>query len=361
VLEFWNDIVRLWLDFWGRRRSPQIYPFPENEVVTPEDSFRVSFWAQAKYLNLHPTLYAIAISPDGTPQNLKGGYNFPLPSGRYIIHYVDKRDRKGVIPKTSETTQDGANISLELIITYRVSDPIKLLEIQQPVPTVFSLIQSDLKEFIRTHRYDEIFGNSDGQSIDSALLVQYIKQRHVDRHQVSRVIAITNVAVENKEGDPKLTEIRKNFQVEQKQNFASTELLKQKQDLERKVASQDAEIKRINAQAEVTQQDILQKMKLQQIELDNARQALALQQAKWARAMDAVSQTLATPNFQRDPREIEVIGQIVNQLKALSNQGIDSGTHAQKVDSSETDNKNSGDNIDSLTDKLLSLLKRKKP
>jgi hypothetical protein len=242
-----------------------------------------------------------------------------------------------------------------------VSNPIKLLEIQQPVATIFSLIQSDLKEFIRTHRYDEIFGSGDGQSIDSALLVQYIKQRHIDRHRVSRVITITNVAVENREGDPKLTEIRKNFQVEQKQNFASTELLNQKQELERKVAAQEAEIKRINAQAEVNQQEILQSMQLQKIELENARRALSLQQEKWSRAMDALSQTLSTPNFQRDPREIEVIGQIVNQLKALSSQGLDADDHVQNADSSETINKNGGDNIDSLTDKLLDLLNRKKP
>ena len=354
----WNDLVQLWLEYWGRKRSPQLFTFPENEVLTPEGSFHISVLAKATYLNLHPTLYAVAISPDGKPQHLKGGYNFPLPPGKYIIHYVDKRDRKG-FTKTSETTQDGANVSLELIITYRVSDPIKLLEIQQPVATIFSLIQSDLKEFIRTHRYDEIFGSGDDPSVDSSMVAQYIKQRHVNRHQVSRVFTITNVAVEDRQGDPKLTEIRKNFQVQQKQKIVDTELLKQNQDLERKVAAQDAEIKRINAQALVTQQEILQKMQLQQIELDNARRALTLQQEKWARAMDALSRTLATPNFQRDPREIEVIGQIVNQLKALTNQDFNPRGQVQKADSEETVHTKGGESIDSLTDKLLSLLNRR--
>lgn len=355
----WNDLVKLWLEYWGRRRSPLLFSFPENEVMTPEGTFRVSIWTQAIYLNLHPTLYAVAISPDGTPQKLKGGYNFPLAPGLHVIHFIDKRDRKGHIPKTSETTQDGAIISLELIITYRVSDPIKLLEIEQPVVTIFSFIQSDLKEYIRTHRYDEIFGSGDGQSIDSDKLVQYIKQRHVERHQVARVFAVTNVAVEAREGDPKLTEIRKNFQVQQKQNIASTELLKQNQELDRKVAAQEAEIKRINAQAEVVQQEILQKMKLQQVELENSRRALTLQQEKWSRAMDALSQALSTPNFQRDPREIEVIGQIVNQLKELTGQGLDGTAQIQKSDSREAGNRKNDENIDSLTERLLNMLNRK--
>jgi hypothetical protein len=357
--KIWNDLVQLWLEYWGRRRSPLLFSFPDNEVMTPESSFRVPFWARAIYLNLHPTLYAVAISPDGIPQRLKGGYNFPLSSGLYIIHFIDKRDRKGFIPKTSETTQDGVIVSLELIITYRVSDPIKLLEIQQPVATIFSFMQSDLKEYIRSQHYDEIFGSGDGQSIDSARLVQYIKQRHIDRHQVARVFAITNVAVNGWEGDPKLTEIRKNFQVQQKQNIASTEILKQNQELDRKVAAQDAEIKRINAQAEVAQQEILQEMKLQQVQLDNARRALSLQQEKWSRAMDALSQTLSTPNFQRDPREIEVIGQIVNQLKELTSKGTDPGDQVQKVNSREAVDKKDAENIDSLTDRLLSMLNRK--
>jgi hypothetical protein len=361
VQALWKEIVRWWLEFWGRKQSPKVYSFPENEVVTSESSFSIPFWAQAKYLNLHPTLYAVAISPDGKLQNLRGGYNFPLLPGRYIMHYVDKRDRIGAIPKTSETTQDGANISLELIITYRVSDPIKLFEIQQPVDILLSLIRSDLMEFIRIHRYDEVVGSNDGQTIDSSRVARYIKEQHNSRYQISRVFTLMNVVVVEKVGDPKLIVIRKNFQVQQKQNVADSELLKQNQELEKKVAFQEAEIKSIKAQADVTQQNILQKMKLQEIELEKARNDLQWRQEKWSRAMDAISQTLTTPNYQRDQRELELIGQIMNELKLLTGQGVDSGADGQKNTLSEAVNKKSGNKIDTLTDTLLSLLNRKKP
>ncbi|CAG0953255.1 hypothetical protein ANAEL_00186 [Anaerolineales bacterium] len=348
------------LEFWGRRQSPKIYSFPENEVMTPENFFYVWPLVGAKYLNLHPTLYAVAISPDGRPQILKGGYNFPLPTGRYIIHYIDKRDRIGVTPKTSEITQDGANVSLELIITYRISDPIKVLEIERPVDTFFSLIQADLREFIRNHRYDEIFGIGDGQSIDSAKISQYIRQQHIDRRQVSRVFTITNVAVEEREGDSKLTEIRKDFQVQHKQNIAATELTKQNQELERKVTSQDAEIKRMKAQADVTQQEILQKMQLQKIELENARNELTWRQDKWARAMDAIAQTLSIPNYQRDQGEIDVIHEILDELKAQAGRGSGSAPGDSQPASGNTKNKKEGEKLDTLTDTLLSLLDRKR-
>src|SRR5512138_1180655 len=126
---FWNEFGKLWLETWGRGRPTPRYPFPENEIATPGTTMRVSSLWNAVYINLHPTHYAVAIAPDGTVVKLKGGYN-PLSGGQYILHYVDKKNRVAVIPRVSETTLDGSQVSLELVITYHVIDPVKALEVQ---------------------------------------------------------------------------------------------------------------------------------------------------------------------------------------------------------------------------------------
>ncbi|HSB03253.1 MAG TPA: hypothetical protein VLE49_21565 [Anaerolineales bacterium] len=358
-----HDVGKYLLETWGRSRPTPRYPFADNEIVTPGIPMRVSSWWNATYINLHPTHYAVAIAPDGRIINLKGGYNYPLSGGQYILHYIDKQNRVSVIPRTSETTLDGSQVSLELVITYRVVDPLKALEVQQPVNTLFIFIQSDLKEFIRSHKYDEIVGSSDGRTAENGLVARYIKEQHAGRHQMSKLFFIADVVVEEKVGDPKLTEIRENFQAEQRQNTVKSELLEQNQNLERKIASQEAEIRRIKAQSDAAQQDILQSMQFQKIELEKARMALQFRQDKMMRAMDAIAKAFSTPAYPRDPREVEIIKELLGALGGDSTtdapppEGATGPEGRAAAEPSKTPNP---EKIDALTDTLLSWLDRRR-
>lgn len=358
--ELWNLAVRLWLEFWGRLWQAKAFPIPEKEIISSEYTFSVSSLTRAKYLRIHPNQYAVSISPVGRMQNMRGGINYPLSPGRYIIHYIDKRNRKEGLPKITETTQDGAKITLAVIITYRVTDPIKALETEKPVETLYSFIQSDLKDYIRSHQYDELVGNGINPIIDSNQVALYIKQQHSSRHQISKVFAIIDIAFQEKEGDPKIVELRKNFQVQQREKLAETALFKQKQELEIKVAEQESDIKRIKAEAEVRENNILQKMKMQEIDLQKARNELQLRQDKWVGALEVFERMLSTP-YPRDQREIDLIRELLNELRVMASAGAESELEKQKPISAEMGTKKVDDKIDSLTKTLLNLLDRKKP
>lgn len=345
-----NDFGKFWLEQQGRKRSALRYPFRDDEIVSQAYLMRVSALFNAYYLNLHPSHYAIAITPAGRLINVRGGYNALLP-GRYLLHYVDKQQRVSVVPRVTETTLDGARVSLEVVVTYQVADPFLALEVQQPVETFFVFIQSDLREFIRTHKYDEIVGDTVGHAVDTGLVSQYIKDQHRTRLQISQLFKIVEVVVEEKTGDPKLTEIRGNFEVRQRQGVADSQLLKEKKELEQKLAWQEAEIKRINAKAEATEQEIRQKMELQSIELEKARAELDFRQKKMMRAMDAIGQAFSAPAYPWDPREAEIIKELLAELRGTQN-GAGNGREQGKSPNT--------DRLDSLTNTLLNWLDRKR-
>ena len=354
-----NDIGKWWLEFRGRNKKANRYAFAEKEIVSVPYPRNVSSWWNATYLNLHPTHYAVSIGPDGRLTILKGGYN-PLSSGQYTIHYIDKQNRVTNIPRTGETTYDGFQVVLELVITYRVIDPIKALEIQQAVETLLGFIQSDLKEFIRSHKYDEIMGDLEGRKLDDERLIRYLKDQHASRHQMSRLFLVADVVVKEKIGDPKVTAIREKYQINQRQFAAQTETQRQNQELEQKVASQEATIKRIKAESEVNQQKIIQEMEIQKIELEKARAEFKFKQEQWTRALDAIAQALSAQTFPGDKHAVDIIRDLLGAIGTSSNR---SGEAAQaQFDSTSAGSNGSANSerIDELTDTLLNWLEHKR-
>ena len=187
-LEIWNEYLLV------RSQMVAHYTFPDNEIVSPGVVIRVSLWLMGVNINLHPTQYAVAIAPDGKIVHLKGGFNY-IPAGRYILHYIDKQNRVFVVHHISETSLDGVQVSLKLVIMYQVVDPIKALEIKQPVSTFITFIQSYLKEFIRSHQYNELIG-SDRMSTNKNTVLRYIKTQFTERNLVFRLFNIIDLAVE---------------------------------------------------------------------------------------------------------------------------------------------------------------------
>jgi hypothetical protein len=203
-------------------------------------------------------------------------------------------------------------------------------------------------------------GNGNNPIIDTSQIALYIKEQHSSRHQISKVFVIRDIAFQEKEGDPKIVELRKNFQVQQREKLAETVLFKQKQELEIKVAEQESDIKRIKAEAEVREKDILQKMKIQQLDLQKARNELQLRQDKWLGALEVFEQMLSTP-YPRDQREIELIRELLTELREMASAGAQPEAEKQKSTGAEAGTKKIDDKIDSLTKTLLNLLDRKKP
>ena len=353
------DIGKIVLESNGRARTASRYPFQSNEIVTEGFPLTVSSFWEAVYLNLHPTHYAVAVGPDGRTLNLRGGYN-RLSPGSYILHYVDKQNRVIIVPLTAETTFDGSQVSLELVITYRVIDPIKALDVQHAVDTLLLFIKSDMKEFIRSHRYDEIVGDLDGRKIDNDRIANFIKDQHAGRHQMSKLFFIADVVIEQKIGDPKVTEIRENFQIKHRQNLVESELLKQKQELEKKVADQAALINQLRAESEAKEQKIRQAMEMQKIELETARTELHNRQAKWAKAMEAVSKALSSQMYPLDPHAFDIIRDLLSAMGASPSRVSNVASGQEDGSPSVSSASANAEQVDELTNTLLSWLDRKR-
>ena len=361
----WDYLVQKWLEFLGTRQPPDIIQFTEREIRTPESYFNISYLTRAKFLNLNPNLYAVTIAPGGGMQVLKNGYNFPLKPGRYVIYYIDNRVRTMIIPEVSGVTADGANISLTLIITYRVEDPTELFKIENPVESVFLSVQSDLREYIKTRRYKEIFGNSDDQVIDNSQVARHIKQQYYSRHLTSKAFTLIDVIIKDREGDSSITEKRKSYEAQLIESESKIKIY----DLNQKLAAQDAEMKKLQhkyaseleqekAQANLQVQKMRseQDMELQRLrnELQQSQDAWEQQQKRWLRSMDAIESALKSPYL----REMEgVIGAIVAELRGLAGGG---GSNSPLPEIENNSPRNKKDNLDTLTDKLFSLLDRRK-
>ncbi len=309
-----TDFRKIRLEAWGRRRPAPRYFFAGDQIVTEGTARKVSSFWGGTYINLHSTLCAIAVGPDGKTIPLQGGYN-SLPAGHYTVYYVDKQDRAFEMPRLTETTRDGAQVSLDLIVTYRVTNPVRALEVPQPVNRLLTFVSADLKEFIRCHNYDDIIGDNKEQTIKNELFSHHIMDQHTSRHQISKLFMIESIVVKEKIGDPKLTEIREDLQVKTRQTVANSELTQQNQELEKRVASQDAEIKRIRAESEAEQQKITQEMKMQSLKFEQAKAEMQYRQETMIRAMNAIGQALAGAVSPMDARQMAIIKEIIGEFQ----------------------------------------------
>lgn len=358
--QLFAEFRKWWLESRGRNKPAQRHIFQDNEIVSTPEQISVSSLMNATYLRLHPTHYAVAIGPDGQLLKLRGGYNALAP-GKYNIHYVDKQSRVVTIPRTGETTRDGFQVALSLVVTYQVIDPIKAIEVQQAVDTLIHFIQSDLKEFIRSRKYDQLMGDADGQKVENDQVALFIKEQHAGRYPLSKLFLLSDIVVQEKSGDPKVIEWLGKQQINQRQFAAQSEMQKHNQELEKRITEQEAAIKQIKVDADTKLQESIRKLDMQKIELENARTDYQFRQEKWMRAMEAIGQAFSSPAFSRDPQVVEIIWQLLGAM-GVSPKPAEEAVTGQEV--TAVSNKPAEipdtEEMDSLTNMLLGLLARKR-
>lgn len=371
MYKLWDSFISWVLEYRGRNQLAESYTFSNHEIVSPGTEYKVSFLFPRIYLNLHPALSALCVFPDGEVKVIKGGLNSRFPFGKYLVHFVDKTDRQSELLKVTENTKDAARISLALKIIYRITNPMKVFDIQKPVETLFSQIQADLKEYIRTRNYEDLIGGDGGEVIDSDLVAKFIKQQHSGRHPINQLFSIVDVIIQEKEGDPIFIEKRKSV----KSQMFDGEFKIKIQELNKKIASQEAELEQLQyrykavldqqkANADVQQNAIRQQISVQELEIQKMRNAIEQtqnawdqQQAKWLRSMDVIESAVKSPYF----REVEgAVIAVVNEMRRSieSNVSMDLSSNLDVKDAlveSKTDN------LDIMTNRLLNLLDRRRP
>ncbi len=255
---------------------------------------------------------------------------------------------------------DGFKVAMELVISYRVIDPIKALEVQNPVDTLLRFIHANLKEFIRSHKYEQIVGDVEGRKIDNEQVIFYIKEQHINRSPLAKLFYIVDVIVKERIGDPKMIELREKYQINQKQFDNQSALQTLNQELERKIADQEALIKQVKANSAATQQNIIQQMEMQKIELEKARADFKYRQEIGGKAVDAIVQTLSSQTYPPNSEEFEVMKQLLLEIRATTFQNGEAAKGGKSA--SEPAKAPNPERITELTNKLLNLSwRRPKP
>jgi hypothetical protein len=353
------DIGKGWLEWVGRQKPAPKYNFQDNEIVSPGYPKDVSDLWKALYLRLHPTHYAVAISPDGQKILLQGGYNILAP-GLYNIHYIDKQDRVNHLPRVTETTSDGYQVAIILSVTYRVQNPLIALDVQNAVDTLLRFIQSDLRDFIRSHTYDEIMGEPKSHKFENEAIINYIKDQHRTRHNLSKLFFIADVIVQEKTGDPRVMQQRERSQSSQREIAAKNVLQDMNQELTQKVAIQDRDIQRIRNSSELERQKSNQEIDRLRFENERMRADFQNRQDNTMRAMDAIAKAFASPAFLRDPQVAETVWKLFASLGISRPQTAEPASGTSPQPTVDPAGVASANDVDSLTDTLLSLLARKR-
>lgn len=358
---WWDYLVRAWIEYWGKRRPPLLVTFQENEIVARGESIRVRDLFGAVFLNVDPNVFVVLTAPDGTLTLVPGGYN-RLEPGFYLRHYVDKRTRTNILPSVTDTTLDGAKVTLTLALSYNVIDPIKAMKLEHPVETLLALVQIDIGEFIKEHTHDEILGRANINETGRGGITQYLYQQHQKHYNVAPVFSIVGIAFQRR-GDPKLMDIR----LEDRHSTARLELDHKIQGLEQQIAEKEAEVNKIKAQAITDIQKIeaqtnteIQKLRAeteatieaQRNEIERQREAWLHQQNLDMSISHILEKMLTIPGYHPSNQE----------LTLLYNRFSQNATDSPPADDTKSKKSDEPPNpYDSLSKTLLVLLNRRKP
>lgn len=320
---------RTWKEFWGRRRVMEPIPFDETAIMTQTVTFRVD--TPGYYLSLPSMTAAIITSPTGHKQVFtEGGYK-ELQGGAYTIQYVDLSERFTTLPRIAASTIDGPEVSLTISITYKINDASLIIKVATPLQTLFSVCEAAIKNFIITHRHDELIGEpGNEQIIPDNEIIQYIKGQ-VAMNQACRAFWVMDVIIKERYGNPEISKLRHERNVLKNKNITTQENLVQQQrianeqkKLERKNAEKEREILGIRAQSEADQSDILERANRLSIELERLRKlpdmqyGQALEKIKaFEKVLQSLIQAQMTSGFPRDTNQEKLLDSFIRSLAEM--------------------------------------------
>jgi len=311
----------------GRYKSAPTISFSDKEIsilgkdIYVANSFtRLISSTSGFYLPLPPNAFGVMSFPDGTSHNMKAGIH-DVPPGLYKLQYVDKNERCSVTSPVSEISSDGEKITLKFILRYRVIDPVIALQIERPVETLINHVDIDVAQYIRVHDHNDMADSAEYPP-DSKFLSFFI-QRHNRRLPLSRAFIITGIELKDFIGDNEYIQMRRKARMDERQNKIEREQTEYQQELnrkkalyradnekyaaehmanlERKIAEHKAEIEQMEAKHKKEKQEILHAVYLREIELDDKRRRLQMQEKEFPQVIEAISQTFN--NEQRTPDE----------------------------------------------------------
>lgn len=380
--KFLREVILTSIAERGRAEGAPTVIFTDREISVEGDELKVGmkryeWWLAISwfYHSLPHNAYGVVSHPNGRLENMPGGLH-EAPAGLYRVFYVDKQERSAVSSPVSEITTDGEKLALKIIVRYQVDDPVVALAITNPVDTMMEHIETDVAQYIRTHKHTEIADSAIEQDSDSRLL-SFFTERHSRREPLAKALKILGVELKEFMGDKEFVDMRRRVGMDERliENGKKLEELQQelaklkarhKADNEKLEAEHKAEKEKIEAHHEKEMQDILHDVNLRKIELDDKAKRMQRREEEFLRAIDAISSSFSS-GYPTNPTVISTMTDLVAALKEEIVVGTKSGSAAGKENAASNNRptkpqaaSESADKVEKLTQTLLDLLKSKK-
>jgi hypothetical protein len=271
---------------------------------------------------------AIITSPTGSKQVFtEGGYK-DLEEGGYTIQFVDLSERNLNLPRITAATRQGSDVSLTVSLNYKVYDPTQIISVAEPLKTLLSVCEAAIKNFIITHRHDEIFSEpGSDQFINDNEIIQHIKEQ-VAMNQSCRAFWVMNVIIKERFGNPEISRLKHRELVQEKTNLTQLQnvvqqqgIAEEQQKLEKTRAEQDSMVKEIQAVGEANRSEILKYARMLEIELETMGKQPDMQQEQIVKVIELKREALRTllrlytiSGFPRDANELRLMEKILDSL-----------------------------------------------
>jgi len=322
-----GSFIRDWKEYWGRKRIIEPIPFTDTSILTQPVTFRIGY--QGDFVQLPANTAGIIASSTGQKQVIVQGGFYELEEGAYTIQYVDLRERAFTFSNVTAPTINGSDVSLSVSVTYKINEPTQIVNISTPLQTLFSVFEGAIKNFISTHRHDELIGEKDNEKyISDYHIIHHIKE-YVATNQACRAFWLIDVVIVERHGNVDITRLKHERLVQENQSIIQRENVIQQQgiaDEEKILASKKVEQDRIKmegkAQIEARQSEIMEEANRLRIELDNMRRDPDIQLRKieaLEKALEALTQAYIKSGFSRGLNEGGVLESFSRSLADVQN------------------------------------------
>jgi hypothetical protein len=326
-----RSFAQKWNEFWGRQSAMEPIPFTEVSILTQPIPINVGFFGY--YLRLPPNTAAIIRSATDQAYVFTEGGHKTLKEGAYTLQYVDMSERFFTFSKVSAPALDSSEIFLTVSIFYKIIDPTLILKNPTPLTALFAICEGAIKNFIITHRYDELIGERENENfIADHRIVQHIREEIAQKH-AGRAFWLKDVIVKERYGNPEFANLRHQRLVQKGQKLIEREGVIQDQGIaaEEKVLAQtkaetDNLIKEMQSRREANQSKILKQARILDAKLEALRKRPDMQQERILKIIDAKRQALENllqlskvSGFPRDANDIKLMEKIVGSLSEPPN------------------------------------------
>lgn len=318
-----KELIYSMIESRGRKRQYELPKFPDNGILSEAYEFKVGAFG-AKYLPSFPMTSAIVISPDGKVQISEGGL-IKMPTGSYSVKYIDRRQHPKTLPSVIAETSDGFHVKLTISITYQVTSLLSVLESDNPIESLLDGCNAAIRSIIHIHRHDEFISErpDDQKLSDTQLANEIIRQ--VSMNRACRAFTLINITILQREGDPKVMEIRQGRLVQERKSLTIEEGLIQQQRiaaqekiLDEMKTKQDVAMKKLRVQFEANREKILHQANLLKVDIERRRKLPQYQHEETIKKLDvgekiveALIQAQGMPGFPRTADDLKLIETIM--------------------------------------------------